>query len=299
MNAGPGVNPLTREWLAERRARRYRLAPELRLQTVEDARAYVQDMGFCLFWPIQGVEVPNMFHAIAGRVREVPAEHGDPDIGKSWGWKDDSLDRRWWYYGKLIRKRATMVSLEMLPCFYACSGNYGDYERDYLDEYRDGQVSVEAKNLYEALLTHGPLHTVELRQKAHMANDTAKYRFDKTLTELQAQLKILPVGVAAAGAWQYAFIYDILPRYYPDLQAQARPISRREAQKTLILRHLRNVIAAPRAEVFKALDVLGWTKAEFETAVGELMECGQILETTVDGSEGGHLVWEPALSSGR
>ncbi len=284
MDNGRG-KALTAEWVAAQREQRYRRTPDRRLRTVDDARAFVQETGFCLFWPITGVEAPNMFHAIAGRVRTVPNEHDDPDIGKSWGWKDDSLDKRWWYYGKLIRKRATMVSLDLLPCFYACSANYGDYEHDYLDEYRDGKVSAEAKAVYEALLENGPLHTVALRQKAHMANDSAKYRFDKTITELQAQLKVLPVGIAAAGAWRYAFIYDIVPRYFPDLQDRARPISRKEAQKTLILRHLHNVVGATRDEVYKALDVLEWTKREFEAAVRGLVDNGAIREVEVEWSK--------------
>ena len=60
---------LTQEWLAEQRDRRYRRTPERRVQTVDGARAFVDEMGFCHFWPIQGVEMPNLFHAIAGCVR--------------------------------------------------------------------------------------------------------------------------------------------------------------------------------------------------------------------------------------
>jgi hypothetical protein len=281
---------ITQAWLEEQRHIRYHRTPDRRIQTVAAARAYVQEMGFCHFWPINGVEVPNLFHAIAGRVRSVPNEHDDPDISKCWGWKDDALDKRWWYYGKLIRRRATLVSLELLPYFYACSNNYGDYTTDHIEEYRDGRLSAEAKAIYDALLENSPLHTIDLRKKSHMANDTAKYRFEKNLTELQAGLKILPVGIAAAGAWHYSFIYDIVARYYPDLPAEARPITRREAQKTLVLRHLQNIVAATRDEVFKALDVLGWTKGEFEVAVGALIETDQVCEVTVGGSNGIYLV---------
>jgi hypothetical protein len=272
---------VTQAWVEEERCRRYRRSFERRVQTVQAARAFVGDVGFCHFWPIQGVEMPNLFHAIAGRVRSVPNEHNDPDLGKCWGWKDEALDKRWWYYGKLIRGRATLVSLDVLPLFYACSSNYGDAEHDYLEEYRDGLLSAEAKAVYEALLEDGPLHTVDLRKKARMVNESAKYRFEKALTELQAGLKVLPVGVAAAGAWHYAFVYDILPRWYADLPAQARPVTRRDAQKSLLLRHLRNVAAAARGEVFKALDVLGWTKKEFERTLESLIEEGAVRETQV------------------
>ena len=285
---------ITQEWILEQRTYNYRRTPERRIQRVDEARDFVAEVGFCHFWPNKGVEIPNLFHAIAGQPRGVPMEHDDPDIGKCWGWKDDSLDKRWWYYGKLIRGRATMVSLDLLPLFYACSENYGDYEHDYLDEYRDGHISAEARNVYEALLENGPLHTIDLRKKAHLANDTAKYRFDKTLTELQVGLKVLPVGVAQAGAWHYSFIYDIVPRWYPDLPAHARPVSRREAQKALVLRHLGNVVAATRDEVYRALDVLRWTKRESAEAVDALIETGSVCEAPVEGGKGMYLLLKPA-----
>jgi hypothetical protein len=292
----PDLNGITAEWIAQKRAENYRCTPARRVQTVEQARAFVEELGFCHFWPTQGVEMPNLFYAIAGWVRAVPDEHNDPDIGKCWGWKDDSLDKRWWYYGKLVRRRATIVALDSLPAFYACSDNFGDMEHDYLDEYRDGRLSLEEKNIYEALLENGPLDTVELRKKARLANDTAKYKFDKTLTELQAKLKVLPVGVAPVGAWRYAFIYEIVARWYPDLSDRARPISRRVAQQTLVLRYLQNVVAATRDEVYRALDVLGWTKREFEVAIGSLLEEGQLAEVQILGIEGAQLVIAAAWS---
>ena len=101
----------------------YHRTRERRLHTVENARDFVDEIGFCHFWPIRGVEMPNLLHAISGRARSVPQEHGDPDGSKCWGWKDDALDKKWWYYGKLLRRRATLVSLELLPYFYACSDN--------------------------------------------------------------------------------------------------------------------------------------------------------------------------------
>jgi hypothetical protein len=129
-----------------------------------------------------------------------------------------------------------------------------------------------------------------LRKKARLANDSAKYKFDKTLTELQAKLKVLPVGVAPVGAWRYAFTYEIVARWYPDLAAQARPISRRKAQKTLVLRQQQNVVAAPRDEVFRILDVLGWTRGEFEGTVGCLIEEGFIGQEAVDWIRAGTLL---------
>jgi hypothetical protein len=84
--------------------------------------------------------------------------------------------------------------------------NYGSLD-DYLQEYEDGLMTAEAKAIYEALLEHGPLDTVRLRREARMAAESAKSRFDRALVDLQVGLKVLPIGVARTGAWEYAFTY--------------------------------------------------------------------------------------------
>jgi hypothetical protein len=264
------------------REHNYRRTPAQRLHTVEEARAFVDEVGFCHFWPIKGVETPNLFHAIAGRVRPVPMEHGDPDISKCWGWKDQSLDKKWWYYGKLLRRRATLVSLEMLPYFYALSENYGSLD-DYLQEYEDGRMTAEAKAVYEAILENGPLDTVRLRREARMSAESAKSRFDRALVELQVGLKVLPIGVAEAGAWRYAFVYEILQRHFPDLPARAQPIKRSEARRVLVSRYLDTVVAADRKMVAKVFHVLRWTPTELNRTIAVLLGEGTIQEVQVKG----------------
>ena len=284
---------LTTAQIEEYRAGIYHLHSS-RVTTREEAIAFVNERGFVFFWPVKDVPLPSLWAAVAGD-RPVPAEHDDPGH-VTWGWKDELLGRRSWYYAKVLRKRATLIALDTTPYFYALSQNYGDYVADYLEEYREGRLSAEAKSIYEALLEHGPMHTIELRKKARMIADTAKYRFEKALTELQTGFKVLPVGVATAGAWHYAFIYDIVARYYPDLPAEARPISRRSAQQTLIAKHLESVGAASQAEVFRTLDVSGWTPGEFGKAVGAMIETGQIAEARIVGYDAPHLVSKQVLN---
>jgi hypothetical protein len=120
---------------------------------------------------------------------------------------------------------------------------------DYLQEYEDGLMIAEVKAIYEALLEYGPLDTVRLRREARMSAESAKSRFERALVELQVGLKVLPIGVAEAGAWNYAFVYEIVQRHLPDLPAQARPIGRGEARRVLVSRYLDNVVAADRKMV--------------------------------------------------
>ncbi len=259
------------EWILAQREVRYRRRPDLRLRTIEAAQVWVNEVGMCHFWPIQGIEMPNLFHAIAGRVRDVPNAHNDPDLSACWSWKDRSLGQRWWYYGKLLRRKATLVSLDLLPYMYACSPNLGDLN-DYMEEYRAGTLSVEAKQIYEALLEQGPLDTVRLRQAAHMSADNAKTRFERALAELQAGLKVLPIGVAEAGAWRYAFIYEIVQRHFPNLPEQARSISRSQARQRLAQQYLDQVVAADADMIGKVFHVFNWTPAELQRTLDALIQ---------------------------
>jgi hypothetical protein len=278
------------------REHNYRRTPERRLRTVEEARAFVDEVGFCHFWPIKGAELPNLFHAIAGRVRPVPMEHGDPDISKCWGWKDQSLGKRWWYYGKLLRRRATLVSLDVLPAFYACTENYGDL-LDYLEEYRAGTMTAEAKWIYDALLEYGPLDTIRLRREARMSAESAKSRFDRALVELQVGLKVLPIGVAEVGAWNYAFTYELFQRWFPEVPEQARAIKRSEARRVLVQRYLDNVVAADRKMIAKVFHVLKWTSRELDRTIAALLEEGKIQEVQVKGMKQLQLVPTTFLDS--
>jgi hypothetical protein len=268
------------EEILRQREYNYHRTPERRLRTVEDARAFVDEMGFCFFWPIKDIELPNLFHAIAGRVRPVPMEHDDPDISKCWGWKDDSLDKRYWYYGKLLRRRAMLISLDYLPYFYALSENFGELT-DYLQEYEDGLMTAEAKSIYEAILENGPLDTVRLRREARMSAESAKSRFDRGLVELQIGLKVMPIGVAHTGAWNYAFTYELFQRWFPEIPEQARAIKRTEARRVLVQGYLDNVVAADRKMMAKVFHVLKWTPRELDRTIAALLEEDAIREVRV------------------
>lgn len=252
----------------------WRRRRDLRLRTPLQARSFVRKVGFCLFWPTQGVDLPNLLQAIAGNGRPLTAGYDDPAIGRSWNWKDQALDKRWWYYGKLIRRRATLVSLELLPTFYALSENYGD-PNDYLIEYQEGRLSAEAKAIFEALLTQGPLDAVRLRSEARLASSSAKSRFDRALVELQAGLKVLPVGVAEAGAWNYAFIYELVERWFPDLPDQARDLATSEARWRILRQLLANLIASERGALLRSL---GWKPAELERVLRPRLDSGDVVE---------------------
>jgi hypothetical protein len=259
--------------LREYRRSTFRLRSHLKLLSKEEALDFVKERGFVYFWPIKGVVLPSLWAAVAGD-RPVADAHDDPGH-VTWGWKDEMLDKRQWYYGKILRGRSMMISLDVAPFFYALSENYGDPDHDFLRLYEDGLLSREAKLIYETLLREGSVDTVTLRRKIHMTGKASNSPFERGLTSLQRDFKILPVGIARVGGWRYSFIFELVHRYYPDLPAEARPISRGEARQRLVVLYFNSVGVAQEGDVRKLFQ---WPKRDVERALAELVETGEIIE---------------------
>jgi hypothetical protein len=262
------------------RVRTYRLPPSPRVASPKAALDFVNARGFIYFWPIKGIELPSLWTAVAGN-RVVADKHDDPGH-ITWRWKDNALGKKNWYYAKILRKKATMISLDVAPYFYALSENYGAPEEDYLLAYEEGRLSQAAKQVYEALLKEGALHTIDLRSAAKLTN-AKDSEFNKALELLQADFKILPVGIAEAGAWKYAFIYEIVPRHYPDLPEQARHIGEGEARTKLMELYFNSLGAAPEGEAAK---LFGWRKELITRTITGLVEKRRLVETVHPTSKG-------------
>lgn len=254
------------------RTQTFNLPPAKRLSTPAQALTFVNRRGFIYFWPISGIDLPSLWTAVAGD-RPVADAHDDP-AHITWRWKDDALGRKLWYYAKVLRKKATMISLEVAPYFYALSENYGSPEEDYLVAYEEGRLPQAAKQVYETLLKEGALNTIDLRRAAKLAN-AKESEFNKALEILQADFKILPVGVAEAGAWKYSFIYEIVPRHYPELPEQARHIGEGEARTKLLELYFRSVGAAREGDAVK---LFGWKRELVTRSIAGLVKKRALVE---------------------
>ena len=266
--------------LQSHRARTFNLPPSKPLSTPAQALRFVEARGFVYFWPIKGIDLPSLWTAVAGD-RPVPNEHDDP-AHVTWGWKDGALEKKIWYYGKILRRKATMISLEAAPYFYALSENYGSPEEDYLIAYHEGRLTQSAKQIYEALLENGSLNTIDLRRAAKLAN-AKESEFNKGLEQLQSDFKILPIGVSEAGAWHYSHIYELTSRHFPDLPAQARAISESQARTKLVELYFASVGAAQLRDVTK---LFGWTKDLAERTVNKLVEKDVVVKVAHPKHEG-------------
>ena len=255
------------------RARTFRLPPSPRVTSPKAALDFINARGFIYFWPIKGIDMPSLWTAVAGN-RVVADKHDDPGH-ITWGWKDGALGKKTWYYAKILRKKATMISLDVAPHFYALSENFGSPEEDYLLAYEEGRLPQSAKQVYEVLLNEGALNTIDLRRAAKLTN-AKESEFNKALELLQADFKILPIGVSDAGAWKYSFIYEIVPRHYPDLPERARRIGEGEARTKLAQLYFESVGAAQERDLNK---LFGWQKELAARAIVGLVEKRQLVES--------------------
>lgn len=257
--------------IAEYRSHTFGFNSQERVKTREDAVRFVNDRGFIYFWPITGIKLPSLWGAVSGD-RPVADEHDDPGH-ISWDWKDSLLGKHIWFYGKILRKKATIISMPIAPYFYALTENYGSPEEDYLTIYEQGRMTQEAKAVYEALLDHSPMDTINLRKEAHLNNPDSSSRFERALADLQADFKIMPVGVVDAGSWHYSFAYDIVARYEPSIVENARFIGELDARQKLLDLYFHSLGSSRLRDLNR---LFGWEPHNLQKSVERLENAGVI-----------------------
>jgi hypothetical protein len=247
-------------------------------------------VGFCFLFPAKGIEMPSLWEAICGQSRPLPMHHDDRELGYAWRWKDELPSKGMVFYGKLLRKKPMLISLQLLPYFYALSENYGAMD-DYLLEYQDGRLSEEAKRVYEALLERGALPTSHLRRAAGLAGKSNAGRFDRAIQELQVGLKIVKTGISDANAWKYCYVYDVLLRVWPNVATCAEGIASVEAGHVLLSTYLYNVGVARMEQIVRLFQ---WQSPPVSALCESLVEAGKVVTgVRVEGRPGMYLACPP------
>jgi len=271
------MTKISKDKILNYRAKTFRTNPGQQLLSIADAIEFVKERGYVFFWPIKGIELPSLWTAVAGN-RPVANNHDDPGH-VTWSWKDGSLGKKFWYYGKILRKKATLIDISIAPYFYALSNNYGDPVEDIRMQYYEGYLTRDAKLIFEAILDKGPMDTVAIRRYTNLTSKESNSHFDRAIALLQSDFKILPVGISDSGGWHYAFIYDLVHRYYPEIPESARQIKEMKARSTLLELYFRAVGAAQLRDVSRLFQ---WGKKDSLETIERLMENGTIIKSFVE-----------------
>lgn len=224
-----------------------------RVASRRGALRFIDSLGFCFAFTGGPGGIPGLFDVLATR-------SVDRMWSWAWRWKDELASARLVHYGKVIRRKPSYVSLEMLPAFYALSDNLGEPD-DHLQAYRSGRLSLLAKDLCERILAGGPVSTWALRRLFVRRGESGS-RFHRALDDLQGRFLVAKVA-EVEGRGGYSFIWDAFHRWMPSAVEAAREMGSTEAAARVLKRYLEVVGAATDAEIAATF---GWAPRLLETA---------------------------------
>lgn len=224
------TDQVTTEQMTLAKARGARWLPSRRLATLASAARFIDDVGFAVLFPADRAEVPSLYEAVAGPDAQAWATGMGDTESLIWEWKDALPSAGHAWSGKLVHRRACVVSPELLALLYQGAGD--------LDDHRDIDLPPESHRIADALL-HGPLPTSALRE---LIGDRGRY--DRGITELHRRLLVTSAGTAPQRSGWPATLVDLTCRVFE--------VGGRGDRTEAARRFLATVIEARPADLAKA-----------------------------------------------
>jgi hypothetical protein len=233
-----------------------------RVRTFGDAVKYIDAAGFCMLFPVGKVPLPSLYYAVTRRNLHDKMVW-DKYAQMVWRWKDELPKRKRAVYTKYFRGRGTMISLKFLPYFLAMREAAlapGDHECFYAE----GRIREDARVIWEALATHGPMATLELRHACRMETKAGNARFKRAILDLQCLLAVVHSGTEQETAAWASGRYELTCRAFPKQAAAAQKITPADARAALASKYLEWYPDAPLMQLAR---LFGWTKKEASAAM--------------------------------
>jgi hypothetical protein len=216
------------------------------VRTVEDARAFIESVGFCLMYPLRPpVLVPTFIGAWVGSDERLPTwQHA---------FADSRAREATEVMVRLLREKAAfeanlfdennnfLVAGSIFPYFYALVG-----ERNPRQAPKPGprsEYSQLAADGFEIIRRQGPIS--KQKMVLVLGGSISLAALDHALGELWSKLRITRVDYTPSEG----SVWDVLYRWAPDAVREGIGISVGEALSALISKYLDCVIAADQQEL--------------------------------------------------
>jgi hypothetical protein len=267
------IMQFTREEIELLRDKTFCRTPALQVRSIPEALDFVNLVGFCFAFKAQNSELPCLWHAACGERQPVYPlhSHHDPYIGLVWEAKDVLPAQQKIYYGKALKNRPTMISLQYLPCFYKLHGHEGRDEA-YLRLYMQGRLSSDAKKIIEALMDNPPMITADLKLASGMAHPNKRTAFDKAMAELQMYMLITKI---AEFYDPFTFLWDVFANRYHEQVSAAAELTENQARLQITQKYFSLVYISQPAEIKR---LFGWPLETVENVLLELCAAGILLD---------------------
>ena len=242
------------------------------VRTLDDARAFIESVGFCLLYPMKpAVLAPTLIGAWVGADEKLPTwQHAfaDPRTREA----SDLMVR-------LLREKAAfeanpfdennglLVAASVFPFFYALGG-----ERNPKLAPKAGPRSPYSQlacDAFAAIRDHGPISRQKLGEK--LGGSLSNAALDRSLGELWTKLRITRVDYnpAEGASW------DVLYRWAPEAVNEGIGLSVPAALSALVSKYLDCVVAAEPQEVEVFLGTLV-PRSRIKEAVNALLAAREL-----------------------
>ena len=216
------------------------------VRTIEQARAFLEEVGFCLMYPHRpALLVPTFIGAFIGSDDRLPEwQHAfkDPRAPEATELMVRLLREQSAFEANLFgENNGLLVAASVFPYFYALMG-----ERNPKQAPKAGSrspYSPLACDAFELICRDGPISKQKLQEG--LGGSVSLVALDGALGELWSKLRITRVDYKASEG----SVWDVLYRWAPEAVKEGVGISVQEALTALLSKYLDCVIAVEPAEL--------------------------------------------------
>ena len=217
----------------------------MRVRTLEQAAAWIDDVGVAFLFPNGDYVLPSLWEAVAGHpLMEWGVQREDgkweftPETAKVWGWKDELPARRLACVGLHVSRTTGLVAPALVPAVYALT-----------EESRAALDGLEREVADAALSLGRPATRRELRLLVGADKRTG----DRAVNALQRKLVLTNAGLDTEGSGWGATLHDLFARRWR--QKLRRTVAREDALASLALAVVRGAGEVSVADLAAALKV--------------------------------------------
>lgn len=216
------------------------------VRTLEDARGFIESVGFCLLYPVSPpLLAPTFIGAWSGSDEHIPTQRQSYKDSRSNDATDLMVrllrDKSAYEANLFGENNAFLLAASVFPYFYALIGERNP--RQALVPGQRSPYSQLACDAYEIIHRKGPISKLQLREE--LGKGISLPVLDHSLVELWSKLRITRVDYheREGSSW------DVLYRWAPEAVSEGVNCSVNSALSALISKYLDCVVAADESEI--------------------------------------------------
>jgi len=241
---------------------RTQLTAKYRVRNADQLVKFVNAVGVCFaFTSAEGLPIPGCFDHLS-------TNDNDRKWGWMWGWKDELAEEKRLYYGPVLARKPTFVSMRLLPTLYATFGRAGEPD-EHVEDVRAGRLSDIARRIIEFVAANGESQTRRMRAALGITSTEGRGQYDKALDDVQRLMYVARVKAVGEGREEYNYTYDLFVRRYPEIVKKAEPISSGDARESALARAAELAGGLTPRQAAKLFD---WGEEPLRRAIARLVE---------------------------